>query len=109
MDKKEFLSGCEEKVMAVIWSSEKELDLAGTRNMVNERFNKQWKPQTVSTFLARLVKKGYLTSKRIGRYTYYHPEITKEEYRLRKMIELVGTFYDGKKDDAVKDILGWQI
>lgn len=109
MGKKISLPECEEKVMVVIWSSEKELDLAGTMSRANARFKKEWKPQTVSTFLARLVKKGYLSSKRIGRYTYYHPEITKEEYRVTKLVELVGTLYDGKKDDAVKDILGWQV
>lgn len=120
-EKKNSLPECEEKVMTVLWNSEKDLDMTETLHRVNTQFKKEWRPQTVSTFLGRLVKKGYLTSTRIGRYHYYHPEITKEEYRIRKMWNLVEQFYDGNKieliknlynenkEAAVADIENWQV
>lgn len=41
---------------------------------------KSWKPQTVSTFLARLVKKSFLTVYRKGRYSFYQPAVSKEDF-----------------------------
>ena len=61
------ISTCERMVMKVVWESEEALDLANVMSRVNEEFSKDWKPQTVSTFLARLVRKGYLSTYRKGR------------------------------------------
>lgn len=63
---RERISQCEEQVMVVVWSSVEAPNLAAVMNAVNEKFDHAWKPQTVSTFLARLVKKRvpYLLSKR---------------------------------------------
>ena len=44
------------------------------------RNGKSWKPQTVSTFLARLVKKSFLTVYRKGRYSFYQPAVSKEDF-----------------------------
>jgi predicted transcriptional regulator len=74
------ISQCEKMVMKVVWDSPEELALQGVMNKVNEENGKAWRPQTVSTFLARLVKKGFLTFYRKGRYSYYQPSISKEEY-----------------------------
>lgn len=104
-EKSNNLSECEEKVMLIIWSNEKEMNLAEIMQAVNERFHKEWKPQTVSTFLARMVKKNFLTSHRVGRYHYYNPVVTKKTYRRDKIKEFVKSFYDEEKEDAVKDIM----
>ena len=40
-----------------------------------------WKPQTVSTFISKLVRKGYLEPYRSGQYIYYHILISMDEYR----------------------------
>ena len=49
-------------------------------NRVNQENGKSWKPQTVSTFLARLVKKSFLTVYRKGRYSFYQPAVSKEDF-----------------------------
>ena len=38
-----------------------------------------WKPQTVKTLLARLVKKGVLRPESEGNHYLYHPEISREQ------------------------------
>ena len=53
--------------MKTVWDAERDLDLTDITQRVNEAYNKKWRPQTVSTFLARLVKKGYLRHYRQGR------------------------------------------
>lgn len=44
---------------------------------LGEREN--WKPQTVKTLLARLVKKGALSHELEGNHYLYHPEINREQ------------------------------
>jgi predicted transcriptional regulator len=89
------ISQCEKMVMKVIWDSPEELALQGVMNRVNEENGKEWRPQTVSTFLARLVKKGFLTFYRKGRYSYYQPCISKEEFWRATMQENATFFSKG--------------
>lgn len=74
------LTDCEQLVMKTIWDAEKELSLTEIVQRVNEIYDKEWKPQTVSTFLARLVKKGYLQHYRQGRIFFYRVQIAQEDY-----------------------------
>ena len=50
------LTDCEQLVMKTVWDAEEELSLMEIMQRVNDRYHKDWKPQTVSTFLARLVR-----------------------------------------------------
>ncbi|MFR4351225.1 MAG: BlaI/MecI/CopY family transcriptional regulator [Roseburia sp.] len=74
------ISLCEKLVMKVIWDSTEELALQEVMDRVNQENGKSWKPQTVSTFLTRLVKKGFLNMYRKGRYCYYQPIVSKDEF-----------------------------
>lgn len=80
------LTECEQLVMKVIWNSPEELTLPDIVKAVNATYQKEWKPQTVSTFLARLVKKNYLNSYRSGR-TFYYQSLVDEKTYGKKMIE----------------------
>ncbi len=89
------ISTCERMVMKIIWESEEDLDLAHVMNRVNEEFKKEWKPQTVSTFLARLVRKGYLSVYRKGRYSYYQPLVAKDDFKVSTVSENISYFDHG--------------
>ncbi len=89
------ISTCERMVMKIIWESEEDPDLAHVMNGVNQEFGKNWKPQTVSTFLARLVKKGYLSVYRKGRYSYYQPLVSKDEFKTSTVSENIRYFNQG--------------
>lgn len=51
------LSGCEEKVMAAIWTNKVELSAKQIKIEVNVYFKYEWAPTTICTYLNRLVKK----------------------------------------------------
>ena len=61
----EALTECEVLVMKVIWESADVLSIQEITSRINLKYKKDWKLQTVSTFLSRAVKKGYL--EKIGR------------------------------------------
>lgn len=93
------ISLCEKLVMKIIWDSTEDLALQEVMDRVNEENGKQWKPQTVSTFLARLVRKGFLTSYRKGRYSYYVPSVSKDEFWKKTMEENARFFTKGDMGD----------
>lgn len=95
----ENLTNCEEMVMKTVWDAEKELDLAHITQRVNETYHKEWKPQTVSTFLARLVRKGYLKNYRKGRVFYYQILVQQKEY-LGEMAERFVEFWKQENVDV---------
>lgn len=92
------LSECELYVMKVIWRSEESLSLQDIAERVNRDYKRNWKPQTVSVFLGRIVKKNLLTSKRQGRQFYYFPTISEEEYRKKEALKCVDSLGDGRAD-----------
>lgn len=79
--KLERLTDCEELVMKTVWDAQEELSLMEVMSRVNDKYKKDWKPQTVSTFLARLVKKGYLKHYRQGRVFFYQILVPLEVYK----------------------------
>lgn len=89
------ITDCEQLVMKIVWRSEEDLCLMEIVDRVNVAFDKDWKPQTVSTFLGRLVKKGFVTMYRRGRQFYYHIVIAEKEYGERMIEECVDFWSDG--------------
>lgn len=77
------LSRCEQIVMAEIWR-QGSVDLRTLLVHLLRKGN-EWKPQTVSTFLVRLVNKGYLIPHRQGRNTVYEPAVACSLYADRLM------------------------
>lgn len=80
-----FLTESEQVVMKCIWDSPVELTLSDVTKSVNADYGKDWKPQTVSTFLCRLVRKGFLSSYRKGRYFFYQTLVKERDYKKRVM------------------------
>lgn len=84
------LTESEKVTMKCVWDFGDGARLAQVMGLANEKYKKDWKPQTVSTFLGKLVKKGYLEQYREGRYFSYRILIDKHDYRcdmLRKDME----------------------
>ncbi len=94
----EHLTDCEEMVMKTVWDAERELGLMDITQGVNEVCKKNWKPQTVSTFLARLVRKGYLKHYRQGRVFLYQILIPREKYVAEKAQELIDFWNHGNTE-----------
>lgn len=96
--KEHTLSDSELYVMKVIWKSKESLSLQDITERVNRIYAKEWKMQTVSVFLGRIVKKNILISKRQGRQFYYYPIISEEEYRKKEVVKCVDSLGDGRVD-----------
>ncbi len=88
------LTNAEMLVMKCIWDTPHDMVLSEIVAMVNERYDKGWKPQTASTFLARLVQKKFLRMDRDGRIYTYHPLVTDKEFKNKVMNQFI-SFWEG--------------
>lgn len=89
------LSETEYEIMEVLWNSEVPMSASQILSYFAEHRNKEWKAQTLATFLSRLTQKGLLTSKREGRVPYYWPIKTCEEYQKSNAQRILDTLYGG--------------
>lgn len=103
------LTKCEQMVMKTIWdAADEELGLQDVMERVNAKYKRDWKPQTVSTFLARLASKGFLKYYRKGRIFYYTILIPIDEYRSKVTSDFVDFWDNGNADQAIADLMHYR-
>lgn len=96
------MTECECYVMKCVWDTENDMSLLEITDMVNQKYVKSWKPQTVSTFLGRLVAKGYLEMYRKGRRFFYHPYVELEQYKMQMVAECVSFWCGDDMGEALR-------
>ncbi|HOV25495.1 MAG TPA: BlaI/MecI/CopY family transcriptional regulator [Pseudobacteroides sp.] len=94
MSKLQRMSDAEREVMQLVWAAGRSVSSAKLLNDL-KAINKEWKPNTVLTFLARLIEKGILTSVRHGRSNEYIPLITESEYKQFETRTFLNSVHDG--------------
>lgn len=96
----EELTAAEKLVMKTIWDhEEQEMSLSEITRYVNEEYGKGWAPQTVSTFLAHLVRKEYVKMKREGRRISYEILIPISSYKAQESRKYVNFWNKGSITD----------
>lgn len=88
------LSETEMELMRTIWECEPPVTSTALLRIFSQR-GKDWKAQTISTFLSRLVEKGALTATRQGRTNLYAPRISPEEFKLLETQHVLDDLYQG--------------
>lgn len=90
------LSSCEKMVLSCIYEYQRRNDVApdltSIVEMANVKFKKDWKVQTVCTFLTRMEKKGLITIERRRKSSRYIPVLSRESY-LRQAFEEFSRLY----------------
>ena len=88
------------EIMQIIWNCGKPMTSSELLEIFTEK-GKEWKGQTIATFLARLVGKNVLSAKKQGRANIYESRMSFEEYKSKESRSLLNTLYDG----SVKNFL----
>lgn len=120
MNQVQKLSDTEMELMEVIWECTPPVTSTELLALFAQR-GREWKAQTISTFLSRLVDKGALTATRDGRTNKYTPRISPEDYKLMEtqhvldglyqgsVKNLISALYDGEKlsDEDIAELKQW--
>ncbi|XID94915.1 BlaI/MecI/CopY family transcriptional regulator [Paenibacillaceae bacterium WGS1546] len=83
------------EVMQLIWASDRPISSGELLDFFARKKGKEWKGQTIATFLARLVEKGVLTSSKQGRANTYMPRISPKEYKRLEAKNVLDDRYEG--------------
>jgi len=91
------LSGCEKIILGCIYDYHKKHEEAPNLKdllaILDERYGIQWKMQTICTFFTRMEKKGVLSIKKRGRYSYYYPVMPFEDYVRGELSDLCKAYF----------------
>lgn len=99
------LTTAEEQVMQVIW----ELQGGFLKDIVEAFPEPKPHQNTVSTYVKILTEKGYLSIEKHGRIFFYKIEISKQEYRIVLLKNLVTQFYKGEEETLLKRLVSEKI
>lgn len=92
------ISESEWVVMKILWDdSPKTLP-----DILNSLKHTTWSQTTIQTYLARLVKKGALTTKRQGKGYLYFPTISESDCQLIESKSFLNRIYNGSLSQMVK-------
>ncbi len=89
------LSDSELEVMEVLWEKGEPMSFGELLDYFNVHTKKEWKKQTLNTFLFRMQQKNLLQITMDGRYKQYIPALTREEYLLAESKAFLNKNYQG--------------
>ena len=98
------ISESELVLMKIIWKN----GGAALYSLIMEELEKdrnEWKNNTVLTLLSRLVEKGFLKVKKIGRRNEYIAVVTEVEYQAMQTHSFLYKVYGGNVKDLVATLL----
>ena len=101
MQPRELLSTAETLIMKVIWDADRELSVQELMDLLQERYEKDYKRSTVMTFLVRLCDKEFIETQRRGKYAYIHALRSEADYKAGVMEREVNFWYGGKFSEMI--------
>lgn len=88
------MSQSESLIMNFLWK-EGAKSFVEIMTFLNEKEGKEWKKQTVNTFIKRLSDKGLIMADETGKNRVYHAAVTIAEFEKGKAKKFLNDFYGG--------------
>lgn len=92
------ISESEWAVMKTIWSEPPRT----LQDILGSLKHTDWSTTTIQTYLARLVKKGALTTQRQGKGYLYYPAVSEKDCQLAESRTFLDRVYDGSLSQMVR-------
>ena len=119
MEKMKKLPDAEFDIMKVVWANEPPITTSEIMKQLG--YEREWKIQSVVSFMLRLVERGFLRSEKHGKERTYFPLVSKEDYlkfetgnfvrnfHNSSFFSLVTTLYDDEAvtDKDIDELLQW--
>ena len=89
------MSATEFYILQYLWTRETPATFSEIMSHFNETEKKEWKKQTVNTFLSRLSQKGFLNIDKSGKRAIYIPAVTSKQFYENYARQIVDDSYEG--------------
>lgn len=103
------MSECEQKIMEYLWEHEDGKGFSEIMEYLNRRFGKDWKKQTINTFIKRLTDKGLVTSQRNGNTNIYFSAMNRQKYQQGEAMSYLKEKYDGSIANFLTALTGGKV
>ena len=97
MEQQISISESEWRVMKIIWNNSPQT----LPEILDRLKGTDWSKTTIQTYLARLVKKGALSTKRQGKGYLYYPAVSENDCQLAESRSFLSRVYDGSLSKMV--------
>ena len=94
------MSATEFYILKYLWSRETPAT-SEIMTHFNEEEKKEWKKQTVNTFLTRLAQKGFLNIDKSGKRAIYIPSVSRKKYYEDYAQQIIEDSYEGSLKNFV--------
>ena len=95
------MSATEFYILQYLWTRETPATFSEIMVHFNETEHKEWKKQTVNTFLSRLSQKGFLNIDKSGKRAIYIPAVTEKKFYEQYAQDIVKDSYQGSLKNFV--------
>ena len=99
------ISDAELEIMKVVWAKNKEPSLFAELTDELAAKGRPWQKNTLITLLDRLVNKGFLKAKKIGRRNEYTPLVSEAEYQTAQTKHFLEKLYEGSASGLVATLI----
>jgi predicted transcriptional regulator len=99
------ISDAELEIMRVVWAKNKEPLLFAELTDELAAKGRPWQKNTLITLLNRLVNKGFLKAKKIGRRNEYTPLVSEAEYQTAQTKHFLEKLYEGSASGLVATLI----
>jgi predicted transcriptional regulator len=89
-------------VMRIIWSSETKFHTGEIHEQLPDN---KCRLQALQTILRRLEEKGFVRCEKIGRFNYYEPLVTEDEYRSQQAETLIDKLFSSSPAQLVASLV----
>lgn len=98
------ISDAELDIMKIIWANGKPTLFAFIMEELSKK-GKTWQKNTVITLLSRLMEKGFLKAKKIGRRNEYTALVSEIEYQTTQTKNFLNKIYEGNVTGLVSNLI----
>ena len=103
------LTKSEEEIMELLWETDRKMSSKEILDHFNEHCGKDWKKQTLNTFLAKLLQAGFSDRISKDRKYLYVPLITRMEYKQKGAERFIRDSYSGSFMKFVSALSGGEM
>ena len=103
------LTKSEEEIMELLWETDRKMSSKEILDHFNEHCGKDWKKQTLNTFLAKLLQAGFIDRISKDRKYLYVPLITRMEYKQKGAERFIRDSYSGSFMKFVSALSGGEM
>lgn len=89
------ITDCEMMVFRCIQEATQPISLVQIMDILEEKYQRDWKRSTVCTFISHLIDKGYVAGRREGRTFYYTSAINDKKFREEQTKQFLNFWFDG--------------